>query len=103
MRRLLPFLIVVLAATGCGGSDTSDDRRGTVTGRLMSVSGSRSCVSADRGETTRCVDTGDPDHASAGPEVGGCVELTVAPGAGKRRGSIETVDESACAGGDLGP
>ncbi len=103
MRRLLPFLVVTLAATSCGGGDTTDDRPRTVTGRLMSVTGNRSCVSDDRGETTRCVDTGDPGDSAAGPEVGECVELTEEPAADGERGSIASVDESACAGGDLGP
>lgn len=85
-----PAAVVLFALLGaCGGGD--DD--GTVTGRVMSVSDERVCVSPDRGQTQSCLARGGAPDAI---EVGQCASVT--PDASK----LEVVDEAACAAGDLG-
>lgn len=85
-----------LVAPGCGGGEDGPE---VITGRVMSRTDARYCVSADRGETETCVDVDDP-RAIEGVDVGECVETTADLGIGG--GRVEVVDEAACAAGDLG-
>lgn len=87
------LLAVATAGGACGRGSTGADDGGTVTGRVMSVTPTRVCVSPDRGETRRCL---APAADATAPEVGQCVTATLAS---KR---IEVVGDAACAAGDLG-
>jgi hypothetical protein len=97
-RRFVSLMVVAgaLIAAGCGrGGDGPD----VITGRVMSRTDARYCVSADRGETQTCVDVDDP-RAIEGIDVGECVETTA--DLTSEGGRVEVVDEAACAAGDLG-
>ena len=103
-RCFVPFTVaaVLLAACGSGGNKSdggTQDGPDVVTGRVMSLTAERYCVSPDRGETETCVDVPDP-AAVQGVDVGECVETTAdLTSEGSR---VEVVDEAACAAGDLG-
>lgn len=90
-------------AGACGrGEGSGRDGRGvsgTVTGRVMSVSADRACVSADRGTTSRCLGFGGSAPAPA-VEVGQCVTMT--PRRSPAASRFEVVDDAACAAGDVG-
>ena len=93
-----PAAVVLFALLGaCGGGDDADD---TVTGRVMSVSDVRVCVSPDRGGTQSCLARGGAPDAIEGVDVGECVETTA--DLTRDGGRVEVVDEAACAAGDLG-
>lgn len=93
---VLPALLLAVLAA-CGGGGDGDD--GVVTGRVMSRTDDRYCVSADRGQTETCVDVPTP-AAIEGVDVGECVETTRdLTSEGSR---VEVVDEAACAAGDVG-
>jgi hypothetical protein len=95
---VLPALLLALAGA-CGGGDGGNADAGVVTGRVMSLSEDRYCVSDDRGATETCVDVPEP-RVIEGVDVGECVETTRdLTSEGSR---VEVVDESACAAGDLG-
>lgn len=97
-RRIVSVLVVAVAlgAPGCGGGEDGPD---VITGRVMSRTDARYCVSDDRGATQTCVEVDDP-RAIEGVDVGECVETTADL---TREGSrVEVVDEAACAAGDLG-
>ena len=101
-RRSVVVLAAALAlctTAACGGDDGDGDEAATVTGRVMSLTDERYCVSPDRGETETCVDIPDP-KAVVGIDVGECVmtspDLTV------EGSSVRVVDDAECAAGDLG-
>ena len=94
---LVTGAVLLLAACGGGTGDGDDDD--TVTGRVMSLTEERYCVSPDRGETQTCVEVPDP-RAVEGVDVGECVTTTRDLAA--EGGKVAVVDESACAAGDLG-
>jgi len=94
---VLPVVLLVVAGA-CGGGGAGDEGD-IVTGRVMSLTDDRYCVSADRGETETCVEVPEPT-AVEGIDVGECVETTrdlTSPGS-----RVEVVDDAACAAGDLG-
>jgi len=96
-RRFVSLVVLAgaLGAAGCGGDDGPE----VITGRVMSRTDARYCVSADRGETQTCVDVDDP-RAIEGVDVGECVETTADLTSEDSR--VEVVPEAACAAGDLG-
>jgi hypothetical protein len=96
-RPLVLSLLTVAALGGCNGGGAGDD--GVVTGRVVSITADRYCVSPDRGETRTCVDVPDA-RAIEGIDVGECVETTRdLTSEGSR---VAVVPEAACAAGDLG-
>jgi hypothetical protein len=102
MRRPAVLLALALGGAavvgGCGDGAT-DGPGDTVTGRVMSITAQRYCVSVDRGATRTCVDIPD-SRAVEGVEVGECVTTTRdLTSEGSR---VEVVPEAACAAGDLG-
>lgn len=85
-----------LLAAACGDEGESPS---TVTGRVVSLTDERYCISPDRGETETCVDV-PAGRSVQGIDVGECVTTArnlTSPGA-----RVEVVDERECAGGDLG-
>ena len=97
-RRIVSVVAVAgaLVASGCGGGGGGPE---VITGRVMSRTDARYCVSDDRGATETCVDVDDP-RAIEGVDVGECVETTTDLTSEDSR--VEVVDEAACAAGDLG-
>jgi hypothetical protein len=93
MRRLPPLLLVLLLVAGACGDDGGSGEGGAITGRVMSVTPDRYCVSDDRGASQTCEEVRDPARLE-GVEVGACVESTPA--------EVEVVDDAACAAGDVG-
>jgi hypothetical protein len=97
-----PAVIAVALVTGaaCGGGGDGDaDDATTVTGRVMSLTEERYCVSPDRGETQTCVDIPDQE-AVEGVDVGECV--TTSTDLTSEGSGVEVVDDAECAAGDVG-
>lgn len=93
----MPIALLAVAAGCGGGGGRGDGGPPEVTGRVVSKTEARYCLTPDRGETTRCVPAGAADGVV---EVGQCVTATL-PAEG-RAARLQVVDDAACAEGDLG-
>ncbi len=97
--RLVVLRVVAVVVLGLGACGGGDDAADLITGRVMSVTSTRVCVSPDRGATSRCVEVPDP-KAIEGVDVGECVRSTVDLASEGSR--IEVVPDATCAAGDAG-